>query len=238
MTQREQQIRENIKQVRERIAKAAQRCGRNPEEITLVAVTKNFPAEDVNIAIESGITSIGENRVQEMCEKYDSVKPVRWNLIGHLQTNKVKYIIGKTQLIQSVDSVKLLDEIEKRSAAAGIVTDVLLQVNTSGEDTKSGVLPQDIWPLLAHVETLKNVRVKGLMTIAPLYITDISNTLHFDNTRRLYLDIKSRKYNNICMEILSMGMSGDFEEAIACGSNMVRVGSLIFGKRQYKQEEI
>ncbi len=238
MTQREKQIAENIAKVRARIAHAAEKCGRSAKEITLVAVTKNFPAEDINIALAHGITHIGENRVQEMSEKYDAVAPARWNLIGHLQTNKVKYIIGKTELIQSVDSIKLLDEIERRSVAENVVTDVLLQVNTSGEETKSGVLPQNIWPLLAHVETLENVRVKGLMTIAPLYIKDVSNTLHFDNTRKLYLDIKSRKYNNISMDILSMGMSGDFEEAIACGSNMVRVGSLIFGKRQYKQEDL
>ncbi len=237
MTDRERQIKENIEMVRMRIAQAAARCGRSADEITLIAVTKNFSAEDINFALAHGITHIGENRVQEMTDKFDAVDETKWNLIGHLQTNKVKYIIGKTELIQSVDSIKLLDEIEKRSAAAGLVTNVLIQVNTSGEQTKSGVLPQEIWSLLAHVEELKNVKVKGLMTIAPLYIKDVSNSLHFDNTRKLYLDIKGRKYNNISMEILSMGMSGDFEEAIACGSNMVRVGSLIFGKREYKQEE-
>lgn len=233
MTQRQMEIKQNIESVRARIAAAALRAGRAPEEITLVAVTKNFPAEDICAALACGIEQVGENRVQELVEKYDAVSGADWNIIGHLQTNKVKYIIGKTKLIQSVDSVKLLDEIERRSAQAGVVTDVLLQVNTSGEQTKSGVLPQEIWPLLEHVETLKCVRVRGLMTIAPIYISDVSSTLHFDNTRALFLDIKSRKYNNICMEILSMGMSGDFEEAIACGSNMVRVGSLIFGKREY-----
>lgn len=233
MTQREIQIAENIKIVRARIAEAARRSGRTPEEIQLVAVTKNFSAEDINAALRCGIEQIGENRVQELMDKYEGVSPTDWHIIGHLQTNKVKYIIGKTKLIQSVDSVKLLDEIEHRSAQAGLVSDVLLQVNTSGEETKSGVLPEEVWPLLEHVETLKWVRVRGLMTIAPIYIKDVSSTLHFDNTRALFLDIKSRKYNNIFMEILSMGMSGDFEEAIACGSNMVRVGSLIFGKREY-----
>ena len=233
MTERKKQIEENLNTVREKIAAAARAAGRNPEEITLVAVTKNFPAEDVLAALECGVTAVGENRVQEMVEKYDAVPEAKWHIIGHLQTNKVKYIIGKTQLIQSVDSIKLLDEIERRSAAAGVITNVLLQVNTSGEETKSGASPEEIWNLIDHVETLKNVRVKGMMTIAPLYVKDVSNTLHFDNTRKLYLDIKSRKYNNISMEILSMGMSGDFEEAIACGSNMVRIGSSIFGKRQY-----
>ncbi len=233
MTQREIQIAENIDAVRKRIAYAAKRAGRDPQEIQLVAVTKNFPPEDINIALKCGVEQIGENRVQEFTAKFDAVDPTNWHIIGHLQTNKVKYIIGKTKLIQSVDSVKLLDEIEQRSAQAGVITDVLLQVNTSGEQTKSGVLPDEIWSLIEYVETLNCVRVRGLMTIAPIYITDVSSTLHFDNTRALFLDIKSRKYNNISMEILSMGMSGDFEEAIACGSNMVRVGSLIFGKREY-----
>lgn len=233
MNDRELQIAENIKQVRERIAEAALRAGRNPEEITLVAVTKNFPAEDVCAALRCGVTCVGENRVQELVEKYDAAPEANWHIIGHLQTNKVKYIVGKTKLIQSVDSVKLLDEIELRSKNAGVISDVLLQVNTSGEESKFGVLPCELEPLLAHVESLSNVRVKGLMTIAPIHIADVSNTLHFSNTHELYLDIKQRKYNNICMEIMSMGMSGDFEEAIACGSNMVRVGSSIFGKRQY-----
>ncbi len=233
MTERELQIYDNIKRVRENIAAAAMRAGRSAEEIALVAVTKNFPPEDIRIALKCGIACVGENRVQEMLDKYDAVPDANWHIIGHLQTNKVKYIVGKTKLIQSVDSIKLLDEIERRSAAAGVVTDVLLQVNTSGEETKSGAAPEEIYALAEHVQTLKNVFVRGMMTIAPIYIADVSNTLHFANTHKLYLDIKSRKYNNISMEILSMGMSSDYEEAIACGSNMVRVGSSIFGKRQY-----
>ncbi len=231
MNEREKQIAENVRVVRERIAEAAIRAGRAPEEITLVAVTKNFPAEDVAAALACGVKCVGENRVQELVEKYDAAPEASWHIIGHLQTNKVKYIIGKTDLIQSVDSVRLLDEIESRSESAGIVSDVLLQVNTSGEVSKFGVLPQELDALLEHAEGLKNVRVKGLMTIAPIHIPDVSSLLHFSNTHALYLDIKARKYNNIHMDIMSMGMSGDFEEAIACGSNMVRVGSLIFGKR-------
>jgi len=233
MTDRREEIENNIKQVRERIRQAAVTAGRDPKEISLVAVTKNFPAVDVQIALDCGVECVGENRVQEMTEKYLTLPDAPWHIIGHLQTNKVKYIIGKCALIQSVDSVKLLDEIEARSLNAGVCTDVLIQVNTSGEETKSGIAPESLDALLEHAETLKAVRVKGLMTIAPLYITDVSNTLHFSNTRKLFLDIAKRKYNNISMEILSMGMSGDFEEAIACGSTMVRIGSLIFGKRQY-----
>lgn len=231
MNERAKQIADNVRIVRERIAEAAIRAGRKPEEITLVAVTKNFPAEDVKAALACGVDCVGENRVQELMEKYDAAPEANWHIIGHLQSNKVKYIVGKTALVQSVDSVKLLDEIESRSASAGIVSDVLLQVNTSGEESKFGVLPQALDSLLERAERLKNVRVRGLMTIAPIHLPDVSNTLHFSNTHALYLDIKSRKYNNIHMEIMSMGMSGDFEEAIACGSNMVRVGSLIFGKR-------
>lgn len=233
MTNREYEISENIKRVKERIANAAYRSGRDEKEIKLVCVTKNFGSDDMNAAIRSGVTDIGENRVQEMCEKYDFVKGADWHLIGHLQTNKVKYIIDKASLIQSVDSVHLLEEIERQANKNGIVANILLQVNTSGEESKFGASPDELYSLCEKAAEMKNIKVHGIMTIAPLCVEGVSNRLHFDNTRKLYIDIKKKKYDNIDMKYLSMGMSGDFEEAIECGSNMVRIGSAIFGKRVY-----
>lgn len=231
MNEREYEISENIKRVRERINNAAIRSGRSEKDITLVCVTKNFDVSDICAAISCGITDIGENRVQEMCEKYDAVEPSRWHLIGHLQTNKVKYIIDKADLIQSVDSLHLLEQIELQASKRDIVSNILLQVNTSAEATKFGASAEELFELVEKASAMKHVKVRGIMTIAPLYVSGVSNTLHFDNTRKLYLDIIKNKYDNINMEYLSMGMSGDFEEAIMCGSNMVRVGSAIFGKR-------
>lgn len=230
---RKETISENIKNVRERIAEAAVKSGRKPEDIKLVCVTKNFPVSDINYAIECGITCIGENRVQELLSKLDYIAPKEVHLIGHLQTNKVKQIVGKTDLIESVDSAKVLLEIEKRSEQAGVFTNVLFEVNTSDEASKTGAARGQIYEMCELAGQLRFVSVRGLMTIAPIYIKDVSNTLHFGNTRELYLDIAEKKYNNISMDFLSMGMSGDFEEAIRCGSNMVRLGSAIFGKRIY-----
>ena len=235
MTEREMSIAENLKRVRERIANAAQKAGRSPEEIKLICVTKNFGVEDMAAALACGVTAVGENRVQELCDKYDKVHPKEWHLIGHLQTNKVKYIIDKVDLIQSVDSLHVLEEIEKQAAKKGAVANILLQVNTSGEETKFGASVEDTYALAEAASGMAHIKVRGLMTIAPLYVKNMTTMLHFDNTRKLYIDIKQKKYDNISMDFLSMGMSGDFEEAIACGSNMVRIGSAIFGKRDYSQ---
>ena len=226
-------IRENLEEVERRITAAAERSGRKREDITLIAVTKTHPAEMMNEAIELGVTDIGENKPQEVRDKYADVKPVRWHLIGHLQTNKVKYVIDKVSLIHSVDSVKLMDEIERQAEKHDITMDILIQVNISGEETKSGIRPEEIYDLLDYAETLNRVKVRGLMTIAPKTDNPVTNALHFDNIHRLFLDIQSKKYDNISMEYLSMGMSGDYEVAIEHGANMVRVGSAIFGQRDY-----
>ena len=233
MTKRELEISDNIKRIREKIANAAHRSGRSENDITLVCVTKNFSPDDMNIAINCGVSDIGENRVQEMCEKYDFVQGARWHVIGHLQTNKVKYIVDKASLVQSVDSVHLLQEIERQAAKKNIAANVLLQVNTSGEESKFGISPDGLYELCETASHMTHVKVRGIMTIAPICVDGVSNRLHFDNTRKLCIDIKEKKYDNICMDYLSMGMSGDFEEAIECGSNMVRIGSAIFGKRVY-----
>ena len=226
-------IRENLEEVERRITAAAERSGRKREDILLVAVTKTHPADMMNEAIRLGVTDIGENKPQEVRDKYADVLPVKWHLIGHLQTNKVKYVIDKVCLIHSVDSVKLMDEIERQAEKHDLTMDILIQVNISGEETKSGVSADEVEELLLHAGTLKRVKVKGLMTIAPKTDDSVTNTLHFDNMRQLFIDIQKKKYDNVNMKYLSMGMSGDYETAIECGANIVRVGSAIFGERDY-----
>ena len=230
-------IEKNLSDIKKRIEYAAQKSGRTAEEITLIAVTKTHPAEMINEAIDCGVTDIGENKVQELLEKYDKVKKgVRWHLIGHLQTNKVKYIIDKVYMIHSVDSVKLMDEIERQAEKHGVEEiKILIEVNISGEETKFGTDLSGLDEMLAHAETLKFVKVCGLMTVLPKIDTGISNRLHFHNIYNKFVDISKNKYNNVVMEFLSMGMSGDFETAIEEGSNMVRIGTAIFGERDYSQ---
>ena len=229
-------IRENLEEVERRITAAAERSGRKRDDILLVAVTKTHPADMMNEAIRLGVTDIGENKPQEVRDKYESVLPVKWHLIGHLQTNKVKYVIDKVCLIHSVDSVKLMDEIERQAEKHDIDMDILIQVNISGEETKSGVSTDEVEQLLLHAGTLKRVKVMGLMTIAPKTDNSVTNTLHFDNMRQLFIDIQAKKYDNVNMKYLSMGMSGDYETAIECGANIVRVGSAIFGERDYSHK--
>lgn len=228
-------ISENLAEVEKKIAAAAQRSGRKSSDILLVAVTKTHPPEMMNEAIEAGVTDIGENKPQEVRDKFDDVLPVRWHLIGHLQTNKVKYVIDKCCMIHSVDSVKLMDEIERQAKSHGIDMDVLIQVNISGEETKSGVSPGEVEELLLHAAELSNVKVRGLMTIAPKTDDSITIKLHFNNMHNLFVDISDKKYDNVSMDYLSMGMSGDYEEAVECGANIVRVGSAIFGARDYSK---
>lgn len=226
-------IEERLKEVERKITAAAERSGRKREDITLIAVTKTHPAEMMNEAIKSGVTDIGENKPQEVRDKFNDVLPVKWHLIGHLQTNKVKYVIDKVRLIHSVDSVHLMDEIERQAEKHNLVMDILIQVNISGEATKSGVSKDEVEELLVHAGKLNHVRVKGLMTIAPKTDNSVTNILHFDNIRQLFVDIQQKTYDNVNMNYLSMGMSGDFETAIEHGSNMVRIGSAIFGQRDY-----
>ena len=233
-------IKQKLEEVRALIKESAESVGRKYEDVTLVAVTKTHGADVINEAIKCGVTDIGENKVQEILEKYDDVLPVRWHLIGHLQTNKVKYIIDKVCMIHSVDSVHLMDEIERSAIKKGIpAMDILIEVNISGEESKFGVRPDEVDTLLSHAAELERVKVKGLMTILPKNCENVTRTLLFNNICKLFIDIKSKTYDNVSMEKLSMGMSGDFEEAIKHGANMVRVGSKIFGERKYniKAEE-
>ncbi len=202
-------------------------------DVTLIAVTKTHPPHIINEAIACGVRDIGENKVQEILEKYDSVDPVRWHLIGHLQTNKVKYIIDKVCMIHSVDSKKLLDEINRQAKKHSIVMDVLLQVNITGEESKFGIKPEEIEDMLIYASQLEGVRVQGLMTILIKGDSEISTRLHFNDIYNKFIDFSLNKYDNVNMKYLSMGMSGDYELAVSCGSNMVRVGSAIFGERDY-----
>ncbi len=231
-------ISDRLNHVRAQIALSAERSGRNKEDVTLIAVTKTHGADIINEAIDAGVTDIGENKVQEILEKYDHVKPVRWHLIGHLQTNKVKYIIDKVSMIHSVDSVKLLDEIERQAIKHGVHSmDCLIQINISGEESKSGIPPRMLPEILEYCSKLEHVKVKGLMTILPKGCDNVTQNLLFRNINKIFLDNKGKTYDNVYMECLSMGMSGDFAEAIECGATMVRVGSLIFGERSYGCEK-
>ena len=226
-------ISENLNEIRAKIAAAARKSNRDASDITLIAVTKTYSPDMINEAIDNGVTDIGENKVQEIVEKYDSVKPVRWHLIGHLQTNKVKYIIDKVHMIHSVDSIRLMDEIERQAQKHNVVMNILIQVNISGEESKFGINPDGLEEMLIHAGELKYVKVCGLMTILPKIDTDISLRLHFVNIKHIFIDICNKKYDNVDMQYMSMGMSGDYEMAIEEGSNMVRIGRAIFGERNY-----
>lgn len=228
-------VTENLKIVENKISAAAEKSGRKRSDVLLVAVTKTHPPKMINEAIKAGVTDIGENKPQEIRDKYDDVLKVNWHMIGHLQTNKVKYVVGKCVLIHSVDSVKLAEEIDRQARKTGIVQDILIEVNISGEETKSGINPEKIYEMLDIIKDFQNIRVRGLMTIAPKTDNSITSKLHFDNIHRLFVDIRQKKYDNISMDYLSMGMSGDYEQAIECGANIVRVGSAIFGARNYSK---
>lgn len=230
-----QDIAQRLSEVEKRIENAAQKSGRRRSDILLVAVTKTHPPEMINAAIAAGVTDIGENKPQEVRDKYNAVEPVNWHLIGHLQTNKVKYVIDKCCMIHSVDSVKLMDEIDARARACGKVMDILIQVNISGEESKSGIAPEELDYVLKYAANTPNLKVRGLMTIAPNTGEHSINKLHFSNMHKLFSDTKMKTYDNVSMDYLSMGMSGDFEDAIECGANIVRIGSAIFGKRDYSK---
>ena len=228
----------NLKVVRERIAEAAVKSGRNPEDITLLAATKTVSAELINKAIEFGLTHMGENKVQELMDKYDSLnlENCSCQFIGHLQTNKVKYLIGKVDLIQSVDSFKLAKEISRLSEKQGIVTDILLEVNIGREDNKSGVMPENLDELFDEVSAFPGVNIKGLMCIPPICEDKEELMGYFSRMNDYFVDIQRKKSDNKNDSmILSMGMSSDYYEAILCGATMVRVGSLLFGERIYKK---
>ena len=216
-------IADNVARIKARMAEAAIAAGRRPEEILLCAATKMNDTEAVRQAIAAGVDCCGENA-------YEGV-PVHF--IGHLQTNKVKQIVGKVSLIHSIDSVRLLEAVNKEAARQGIVQDVLLEINVAKEESKSGFYPEDVESLLCGIEAFSAIRVLGLMAIPPICQNSTENHKFFQKMYNLAVDIKRKKYDNVCVNILSMGMSGDFADAIACGSTMIRVGTAIFGPRGY-----
>lgn len=225
-------IKTNVAEIQERIAKAAERFGRKPEEIELVAVTKTVSAERIREALSAGIRHLGENRVQELVAKYEELGPVaNWHLIGHLQTNKVKYIVDKVVLVHSLDRWSLAEELQKRAAAAGRVIPVLVQVNVAGEETKFGLHRDEVIPFLDRLMALANLKVQGLMTIAPLVDDPEEARPVFRSLYRLAREIDNLHYPRVEMRYLSMGMTNDYEVAVEEGANMVRIGSGIFGQR-------
>ena len=228
-------IAENIRSVRARMAAAAERAGRDPKDILLVGASKMNDAAACQAAIQAGIDALGENRVQEMTAKlqehaYDGA-PLHF--IGHLQRNKARQVVGVVSLIESAGSWELLEEIERQAEKKGLVQDVLLEVNIGGEASKSGFAPQDLYEAAERARSLDRVRVRGLMTVPPIAREPHGNLPYFGEVSRLYVDISRKLYDN-SFAYLSMGMSDDFEDAIAAGATMVRVGSAIFGRRQYQ----
>lgn len=228
-----QQVAENIKRVRYEMAEAAIRAGRKPEDVLLCAASKTQQAELVRAAAPLDVDLFGENRVQELVAKCDAgayqEKPV--HLIGHLQTNKVRQTVGRAAVIQSVDSVRLLDAIAAEAQKQSIVQSIMIEVNIAGEASKSGVSPEETKELIAHAGTLGSVCVCGIMSIPPVEVTPGQNRRYFSQLHQLFIDINDKKYDNVNMSFLSMGMSSDYIDAIAEGANIVRVGSAIFGKR-------
>lgn len=225
-------VKENLSAVEKRICAACERVGRKREDVTLVAVSKTKPIEMIQEAMESGIVDFGENKVQELVQKEAAItQPLRWHLIGHLQRNKVKQVIGKAHLIHSVDSLRLAEQIHLEAEKKGLVCPILIEVNVAKEDTKFGVFPEDALPLITEISKLSHIKVKGLMTIAPFVENPEENRIHFQNLQKLSIDIKSKNIDNVDMDMLSMGMTGDFEVAIEEGATHVRVGTGIFGGR-------
>ena len=214
-------LEENLKEIRFRMEEAALRSGRKPEDVELLAATKTVPVEVINRGIELGLKHIGENKVQEF--------------IGHLQSNKVKYLIGRVSMIQSVDSEKLAAEISRLSIKAGRIMDILVEVNIGREENKSGVMPEALWDLLEKIAPLPGLCVRGLMAIPPFDASKEETRGFFSKMAQYFVDIKSKRIDNVNMDYLSMGMSDDYEDAILCGANLVRVGTALFGPRNYKK---
>ena len=230
-------IRDNIEYINKLKNEAALKSGRTGDDVLLVAVTKLHDADEINEAIDCGITDIGENQVQEIMNKYEKVKPVRWHLIGHLQTNKVKYIIDKVAMIHSVESLHLAQEIDKRAAQHGITMDILIQVNSAEEESKFGISVEETEQMIRDIlDNCPNLRIRGLMCIAP-YEEDPENAaIYFREVKELYDRYSAIDHPNLDFKYLSMGMSNDFQVAIQEGSNLIRVGTAIFGQRDYSRK--
>lgn len=229
-------LKENLQSVEENIKKSCEKAGRKREDVTLIAVSKTKPVEMLQEIYDQNIRNFGENKVQEMCDKMEVLpKDIKWHMIGHLQTNKIKYIIGKTELIHSVDSLHLAQEISKQAVKHDVQTDILIEINIANEQTKFGIDAGDTIQLVREIAALPNIHIKGLMTIAPFVEDPEDNRLYFRRIHQLSVDITKENIDNVNMDILSMGMTGDYMVAIEEGATMVRVGTGIFGERNYNK---
>ena len=227
-------LKDQLQEVEKRIQAACDRAGRKREEVTLIAVSKTKPVETLQEAYDLGVRIFGENKVQELTAKYEALpKDIHWHMIGHLQTNKVKYIIDKAELIHSVDSLKLAETIEKEAAKHDLIADILVEVNVAEEKSKFGMKMEEVIPFVEKVSAFPHVRVRGLMTIAPFVEDPEENRSIFADLHKLYIDIKKKNHDNDTVSVLSMGMTNDYEVAIEEGATMVRIGTGIFGARNY-----
>ena len=227
---------ENYLAVEEKVKEACRRAGRSRDEVTLIAVSKTKPMSMIEELLPLGVVDFGENKVQELTAKEEALPShIRWHMIGHLQRNKVKYIVDKAFLIHSVDSLRLAEAISQEAGKKNVTANILIEVNVAGEDSKFGVRPEETAALAAAISKLPNISVKGLMTIAPFVENAEENREVFRNLRKLSVDIEEKKFNNVTMAVLSMGMTGDYEVAIEEGATMVRVGTGIFGERDYSK---
>ena len=227
-------LKDQLQEVEKRIQAACDRAGRKREEVTLIAVSKTKPVETLQEAYDLGVRIFGENKVQELTAKYEALpKDIHWHMIGHLQTNKVKYIIDKAELIHSVDSLKLAETIEKEAAKHDLIADILVEVNVAEEESKFGMKMEEVIPFVEKVSAFPHVRVRGLMTIAPFVEDPEENRSIFADLHKLYIDIKKKNHDNDTVSVRSMGMTNDYEVAIEEGATMVRVGTGIFGARNY-----
>lgn len=232
-------LKENLDYVENEIRKACERSGRSRDEVTLISVSKTKPVSMLEEAYGLGVRVFGENKVQELTEKYDALPDdIEWHMIGHLQRNKVRYIIGKASLIHSVDSLRLAEAIEKEAAKQNIVADILIEVNVAKEESKFGLMPEEVPEFVENVIKLPHIRVKGLMTIAPYVENPEENRPVFKHLKKLSVDIAEKNGHNINMSVLSMGMTNDYRVAIEEGATMVRIGTGIFGERSYAQTNV
>ena len=229
----------NYDTLHENIEAACEKAGRNKQEIQLIAVSKTYPAESIKTLYEHGCRDFGENKVQELVEKYETLpKDIRWHMIGHLQRNKVKYIVDKVYLIHSVDSLRLAEEISKEAVKKNVTVNILIEVNVAQEASKFGLKTEETTELVEHISKLPGICIKGLMTIAPYVENAEDNRQYFRNLKQLSVDIMRKNIDNVSMDSLSMGMSGDYQVATEEGDTYVRVGTSIFGERDYSQKNV
>ena len=228
-------VAENYRHVLKKVEEACARSGRDPKDVTLIAVSKTKPIEMIEEAMEAGARVFGENKVQELCDKYEQLpKDLHWHLIGHLQRNKVKYIVDKAELIHSVDSLKLAEEISKEALKKNMEVNILIEVNVADEESKFGVSVEETLALVEEIAKLPGIHIQGLMTIAPYTTDPEENRPVFRTLKKLAVDIKKKNIDNVCMDVLSMGMTGDYQVAVEEGATLVRVGTGIFGERNYE----